>query len=116
MFVYLDQVERMWINASSLDDNVMFELIGTLLGIAIHNGIIVDLHFPPVIYKKLQGNKVDLTDLKDVDPSLARSLQALLDFDGDVENTFCYTFQVKQVEFCLESCFPNYTTWHVIYL
>ena len=94
MFSYLNKVQRMWINSASLESDEMFELIGTLLGIAIYNGIILDLHFPPVIYKKLQGGKADLADLRDVDPSLARSLQSLLDFDGDVEETFCYTFQV----------------------
>ena len=94
MFTYLEEVERMWINCDSLESDLLFELVGTLLGIAIYNGIILDLHFPPVVYKKLQGFKTNLNDLKDVEPSLARSLQSLLEYDGDVENTFCYTFQV----------------------
>lgn len=94
MFTYLEEVELMWINPNSLDSDLLFELVGTLLGIAIYNGIILDLHFPPVIYKKLQGYKIDLADLNDLEPSLARSLQSLLEFDGDVESTMCYTFQV----------------------
>ena len=97
MFTYLEEAERMWINCNSpreLESHLLFELIGTLLGIAIYNGIILDLHFPPVIYKKLQGCRTDLADLKDVEPSLARSLQSLLQYDGDVESTFCSTFQV----------------------
>ena len=95
MFTYLKEVERMWINCSSLESDILFELVGTLLGIAIYNGIILDLHFPPVIYKKLQGCKTDLNDLKDVEPSLEKSLKSLLEYDGDVESTFCYTFQVN---------------------
>ena len=94
MFTYLEEVERIWINSNSIESDVLFELVGTLLGIAIYNGIILDLHFPPVVYKKLEGYKTDFTDLNDVEPSLARSLQSLLDYDGDVESTFCYTFQV----------------------
>ena len=97
MFTYLEEAERMWINCNSLrelESHLLFELVGTLLGIAIYNGIILDLHFPPVIYKKLQGCRTDLADLKDVEPSLARSLQSLLQYDGDVESTFCSTFQV----------------------
>lgn len=101
MFTYLEEVERMWINSSSLESDILFELVGTLLGIAIYNGIILDIHFPPVIYKKLQGVKADLSDLKDVEPSLARSFQSLLDYDGDVEDTFCYTFQVTTDRCCL---------------
>lgn len=94
MFTYLADVERMWINSNSFESDLLFELVGTLLGLAIYNGIILDVHFPLVIYKKIQGIKTDLGDLKDVDPALARSLQSLLDYDGDVESTFCYTFQV----------------------
>ena len=97
MFTYLEEVERMWINCDSLESDLLFELVGTLLGIAIYNGIILDLHFPPVVYKKLQGFETNLNDLKDVEPSLTRSLQSLLEYDGDVENTFCYTFQVIHV-------------------
>ena len=97
MFTYLEEVERIWINSNSIESDVLFELVGTLLGIAIYNGIILDLHFPPVVYKKLEGYKTDLKDLNDVEPSLARSLQSLLDYDGDVERTFCYTFQVTAV-------------------
>ena len=88
MFTDLDEVQRMWINSASLESDEMFEMIGTLLGIAIYNGIILDLHFPPVIYKKLQGGKVILSDLKDVEPSLTRSIQSLLDFEGDVEDIY----------------------------
>ncbi|CAB4005436.1 ubiquitin- ligase E3A-like, partial [Paramuricea clavata] len=95
MFTYLEEVERMWINCNSLEleSDLLFELVGTLLGVAIYNGIILDLHFPPVIYKKLQGCKTDLADLKDVQPLLARNLQSLLQYDGDIESTFCFTFE-----------------------
>ncbi|XP_028396088.1 ubiquitin-protein ligase E3A-like [Dendronephthya gigantea] len=99
MFTYLADVERMWINCNSFESDLLFELVGTLLALAIYNGIILDIHFPLVIYKKIQGIKTDLGDLKDVDPSLARSLQSLLDFDGDVQSTFCYTFQISRTIF-----------------
>ena len=108
MFTYLEEVERIWINSNSLESDLLFELVGTLLGIAIYNGIILDLHFPPVVYKKLQGYKTDLKDLNDVEPSLARSLQSLLEYDGDVESTFCYAFQVIGDE--LYMCLHNFGT------
>ena len=94
MFSYIEESRCVWLNSSSLESEKEFELVGILLGLAIYNGIILDVRFPLVIYKKLQGEKLDLQDLKNIQPSLAKSLQELLEFEGDVEDTFCYTFQV----------------------
>ena len=94
MFTYIEESHSVWLNSSSLESEKEFELVGILLGLAIYNGIILDVHFPLVIYKKLQEEKLDLQDLLGVQPSLAKSLMQLLEFDGDVEDTFCYTFQV----------------------
>jgi len=68
---------------------IHFELCGILLGLSIYNSIILDLHFPVVIYKKLLNEKVGLKDLNGLDPELYVGLKKLLDFDGDVENIFC---------------------------
>lgn len=94
MFTYIEESESVWLNSSSLESEKEFELVGILLGLAIYNGIILDVRFPLVIYRKLQEEKLDLQDLLSVQPSLAKSLMQLLEFDGDVEDTFCYTFQV----------------------
>jgi len=40
------------------------------LGLAIYNGIILDLHFPFVIYKKLVGLEPTLDDIDDINPVL----------------------------------------------
>jgi len=99
MFTYIEESRCVWFNSSSLESEQEFELVGILLGLAIYNGIILDVHFPLVIYKKLQGEMLGLQDLMNIQPSLAKSLQQLLDFEGDVEDTFCYTFQVSSSEF-----------------
>ena len=98
MFSYIEESRCVWLNSSSLESEKEFELVGILLGLAIYNGIILDVHFPLVIYKKLQGEKLGLQDLMNIQPSLAKSLQELLEFEDDVEDTFCYTFQVMFVK------------------
>ena len=100
MFTYIEESRCVWFNSSSLESEKEFELVGILLGLAIYNGIILDVHFPLVIYKKLQGEMLSLQDLMNIQPSLAKSLQQLLDFEGDVEDTFCYTFQVMFLNKC----------------
>lgn len=48
---------------------------------------------PQAIYKKLCSEPLALADLAQIQPSLARGLQQLLDYDGgDVEEVFCRSF------------------------
>ena len=57
------------------------ELFGSLLGLAIYNQVILDVKFPPALYKKLMGcesSELGLSDLMDFQPTLARGLIQLL--------------------------------------
>ena len=75
----------------------MFTLIGVLCGLAIYNAIIIDLKFPLGLFKKLLRQPVTLDDLTELDPTLGRSLQDLLDYGGDdVEDVFCLTFEMSR--------------------
>lgn len=57
-----------WFNHKS-QDLIQYELLGCVIGLAIYNGIILDLKFPSLVYKKLlHRNSYDLEDLKDVSP------------------------------------------------
>ena len=46
------------------------------------------------IYKKLHGEPLGVEDMVDVMPSIGKGLQDMLEYEGDVEDTFCQTFQV----------------------
>jgi len=94
MFTYSEEARTSWFNSVSTDFDE-FKLIGIILGLAIYNGIILDLHFPFVVYKKLVGLEPTLDDLKDVNPGLAQGLRKLLEFDGNVEETFMQNFQIS---------------------
>ena len=94
MFKYHEESRLLYLNADSFDSSQEFELIGVLLGVAIYNSIILDLKMPRCIYKKLKGISLDICDLEELNPSLAHGLQALLNFEGDVKETFATTFQI----------------------
>lgn len=94
MFSYNDETRNFWFNPNSMESEDTFELVGIILGLGIYNNVILDVHLPLVVYKKLLHGRPELIDLNDLQPQLARSFQQLLDFDGDVENTFFLTFQV----------------------
>jgi hypothetical protein len=45
-------------------------LVGVLVGLAIYNATLLDLHFPLAIYRKLLSQPTSLADLEDIDPEL----------------------------------------------
>jgi len=58
-----------WFNQRS-QDFVEFELLGNVVGLAIYNNVLLDLHFPLIVYKKLLDPKYQPTlgDLEEINP------------------------------------------------
>lgn len=100
-----------YFNPHSFESTEEFYLVGTLLGLAIYNSTILDISLPPYLFRKLMHSaplpanakaaperrppppfRRTLEDLAVIRPALARGLQQLLDFEGDVESTFCRDF------------------------
>ena len=83
-------------NPKCQQGNREFRLVGQILGLAVHNNIILDVSFPRPLYRKLLGFKLDFQDLKELDPSMVEGLEELLSFAEDekntVENVFCRNF------------------------
>eukprot|EP00753_Platysulcus_tardus_P007768 PLAT15478.5.p1 GENE.PLAT15478.5~~PLAT15478.5.p1 ORF type:complete len:938 (-),score=369.49 PLAT15478.5:1820-4633(-) len=63
-----------------------FRLLGTLLALALFNGITLNLPVPLALFKLLLGQPCELEDLREVDDTLFRSLKRLLELDGDVSS------------------------------
>ena len=55
-------------NGNTFEPNMKFELIGVLMGIAIFNRVILDLHFPMIAYGKILGLKPTLKSLQEYMP------------------------------------------------
>ncbi|KNC71586.1 hypothetical protein SARC_15876, partial [Sphaeroforma arctica JP610] len=55
MFTYCEETRLFWFNANSLESSKEYEMVGLLLGLAIYNGVILDVKLPLVLYKKLMG-------------------------------------------------------------
>lgn len=68
MFTYDNETQVFWFNSSSLENDAQYTLIGLVLGLAIYNNCILDLHFPMIVYKKLIGKKGTYIDLSDSHP------------------------------------------------
>lgn len=65
MFTFDEITRYCWFNPNSFETEGQFVLIGLVLGLAIYNNVILDVHFPMVVYRKLFGKKGTFEDLKD---------------------------------------------------
>ena len=108
LFVYDEDSHYCYFNPNTFETSDQFFLVGVLLGLAIYNSTILDVALPPFAFRKLLASAPNYTgpttsssrptsgytldDLAEFRPSLAQGLQQLLDFGGDVEETFCRDF------------------------
>ena len=80
MFVAIMDGRSIWFNASNTYAVDEYHLIGILLGLAVYNHTLLNIHMPMVFYKKLLNLSTDMSDLEHFDPQLARGLQQLLEY------------------------------------
>lgn len=108
LFLYDEDSRFCYFNPYCFESSEQFFLVGVLLGLAIYNSTILDIALPPFAFKKLlaaapqtsgpqpssarSNYRCTLDDLAEYRPALAKGLRALLEFDGDVADTFCYDF------------------------
>ncbi|XP_058461003.1 probable E3 ubiquitin-protein ligase HERC4 isoform X2 [Malaya genurostris] len=98
MFKTYEDSRAIWFTEDFFDsEDNMFALIGILCGLAIYNFTIINLPFPLALYKKLLGEEVDLSDLKELMPTVANSMQSILDYsEPDLEEVFNLTFSTSR--------------------
>lgn len=124
MFTYDEDSQFCYFNPNSFETTNQFFLVGVVLGLAIYNSTILDVALPPFAFRKLlaagpapppgatshakPSMNYSLEDLAEFRPSLATGLRQLLEFEGDVESTFCRDFvadiekygQIIQIPLC----------------
>ncbi|ORX67806.1 HECT-domain-containing protein [Linderina pennispora] len=74
-------------------------LTGLLIGLAVYNAVILDIHLPPAMYKKLLGVPATRQDLKQFDPTLYRGLMQLHKLTDEELEYLERTFEVEYEEF-----------------
>lgn len=77
MFTFNEESRLCWFSPNPVLDDINireYKLVGLLLGLAVYNSVILDLHFPLALYKKLMDVDIGLPDLKRLDPVSCNSL------------------------------------------
>ncbi|KAK8886951.1 Ubiquitin-protein ligase E3A [Tritrichomonas musculus] len=76
LFERCEENNLLWFNPNSSKDPQIYQLAGTIVGLAIYNAVLLPILFPYVLYKKIQNPNINLSihDLSQVDPAASRSL------------------------------------------
>jgi len=99
MFIHDTESHTFWFNPTSYETKEQFTLIGIILGLAIYNNVILDLHLPSVIYSKLSGKRGIFHDLKDFKPTVYASLVSMLQYEeDDFTDVFIQPFQISYTD------------------
>ena len=116
MFVYHPHSRCYWFTVEN-SGNLLeeYKLIGVLMGLAVYNSIILDLHLPAICYRKLLTppvvpngidtstvglvSNITLDDLSEIMPDVASSLREVLNYKGNVAEDLMLTFQVSFEEY-----------------
>ncbi|KAG2197883.1 hypothetical protein INT47_003552 [Mucor saturninus] len=106
MFTFDEDSNLCWFNPASFENEDQFFLVGVVLGLAIYNSTILDVHLPTACYKKLLHLPIGLDDMRSFRPALAKGFEQLLAFEGDVENVFCRSFVAEIEVFGQRQCVP----------
>ncbi|KAI8188761.1 putative E3 ubiquitin-protein ligase [Colletotrichum sp. SAR 10_75] len=122
MFIYDEDSQFCYFNPNSFETSDQYFLVGVVMGLAIYNSTILDVALPPFAFRKLLASapssstgpsahprpsmNYTLEDLAEYRPRLAAGLRQLLEFDGDVEETFQLDFVVDVEKYGIISQVP----------
>lgn len=111
MFIYGEDSNYCYFNPYCFETSDQFFLVGVVMGLAIYNSTILDIPLPPFAFKKLLATgpappmgsaahpkpvlNYSLDDLAEVRPLVANGLRQLLEYDGNVEETFSLDFTIS---------------------
>lgn len=81
----------MWFSHCTFETEKSFFLTGCIVGLAIHNSVLLPIRFPLFLYKRLlyPDIKPNINDLYEIEPDVAKSLTALQEMkenDGDISD------------------------------
>ncbi|KAG5933595.1 hypothetical protein E4U53_000939 [Claviceps sorghi] len=115
LFLYDEDSQYCYFNPNTFETSDQFFLVGVVMGLAIYNSTILDVALPPFAFRKLLAAapahglgmssrprpwmQYTLDDLAEYRPRVAQGLRQLLEFDGDVESTFCLDFVIDTDKF-----------------
>ncbi|XP_018092436.1 probable E3 ubiquitin-protein ligase HERC6 isoform X2 [Xenopus laevis] len=100
MFSCSDPLLPRWFPSTPLVEKKKYFYFGVICGLAVYNQTVIYLPFPLALFKKLLDKKATLEDLKEIQPTMGRGMQDLLDADSaeSMELYFCFSWENKSTD------------------
>ncbi len=76
-----------------------YRLVGQLLGLSVFNSIILDIRFPPVVYRRLFGMPITEDDFVNTFPEFGRNLRKLREMTAEEIDSLALAFTTTQSSF-----------------
>ncbi|CAI6315465.1 unnamed protein product [Periconia digitata] len=105
MFLVDDQTGMIWFHPATFEPTWKYQMLGVIFSLAVYNGITLPVTFPLALYTSLLQpdlSRMNIDDcatdfIRDGWPTLAKSFDDMLAFDGDVSETYMrdYTFSYE---------------------
>ncbi|KAG2735343.1 hypothetical protein G9P44_001557 [Scheffersomyces stipitis] len=95
MVYNIEDSNYLWFNLVPIENFEMYYLLGAVLGLAIYNSTILDLHFPMALYKILLDKPVGLDDYKQLFPVSYGNLMKLKKYSTEELLALDLTFEVS---------------------
>jgi hypothetical protein len=77
---------KYWFRSDPLQTPIYYNILGTIVALAMYNGIVLPVRFPRLLYKKLCGHALGDTDLAELAPEVAESFASLREMRNEGEN------------------------------
>ncbi|CAG8973100.1 hypothetical protein HYALB_00007577 [Hymenoscyphus albidus] len=116
-FTIDSRTKMTWFQPGSPEPLWKSQLIGTIVSLAIYNGLTLPVTFPKALYRKLLDHEVtELHHIEDGWPDLTNGLTSLLEWDekdGLVEEIFARTYEFSTEQFgqAVSREIGEYTPW-----
>lgn len=98
MFTHVDDSNCLWFSLFPREGSDVFYLLGAVLGLAVYNLTILDLHFPLGFYKILLGQRLNTENFQQIYPTTYVNLLKLRELLDDDLNTMDLTFETSVVD------------------
>lgn len=91
LFYNIPESNYLWfsLGLDSSESSELYYLVGVILGLAVYNSTILELKFPPCLYKILVNESVGFEDFKQIYPDTGANLMKLVEYNcSDFEQVF----------------------------
>ncbi|EAY17461.1 ubiquitin ligase, putative [Trichomonas vaginalis G3] len=90
-----------WFSITPFEDYSAYMMLGTAVSLAIYNNVVLPIRFPTLLYKKILGKPITLTDIGEIDPDFMKSALDMINMRTKKEDVseLCLTFTTTIEQF-----------------